>query len=115
MESEETLRKDEATNKILEAIIEMRQDVNAQIIEMRREMNTQINELRQEMLLRFEKVESELQTMKQLQLSFDVRLDRLEAMNLNIRADVKILRAEVEAWAADVVLLRKNYEMNLKS
>jgi hypothetical protein len=93
MESEETLRKDEVTNRILEAI----------------------NGLRQEMQLRFEKVESELQTIRQLQLSFDVRLDRLEAMNLNIRADVKILRAEVEARAADVVLLRKNYEMNLKS
>ena len=84
-DSQETLRQDDGTNKILEAI----------------------GDLRREMVERFEKVESELQTMKQLQLSFDVRLDRQEAMLLNVRADVKVLRAEVEAWAEDVADLQR--------
>ncbi len=92
MESDETLRKDdEATNRILEAI----------------------GGLHQEMSARFAKLESEWQTMKQMQLSFDVRLDRLEAVILNVRADVKVLRAEVETWSRDVNSLQKNLELNL--
>jgi hypothetical protein len=72
MESDETLRQNEdSTNKILQAIGEMGE--------------------------RFEKVENDLHPMRQLQLSFDVRLDRLEAVVINVRADVKVLRAEVEA------------------
>jgi hypothetical protein len=84
-DSQETLRQDDGTNKILEAIGDLRREMNE----------------------RFEKVESELQTMKQLQLSFDVRLDRHEAMLLNVRADMKVLRAEVEAWAQDVMDLQQ--------
>lgn len=101
MESDETLRRnDESTNKILEAINGLQQ-----------EMNSQISELRQEMNSRFERLESDLQTMKQMQLSFDVRLDRLEAVVINVRADVKVLRAEVEAWSKDVHSLQKNLEL----
>lgn len=84
-DSQETLRQDDGTNKILEAIGDLRREMNE----------------------RFEKIESELQTMKQLQLSFDVRLDRHEAMLLNMRADMKVLRAEVEAWATDVLDLQR--------
>jgi predicted nucleic acid-binding Zn-ribbon protein len=103
MESDETLwQNEESTNKILEAISGLRQ-----------EMNQQIGDLRQEMNTRFEKLESEWQTMKQLQLSFDVRLDRLEAVVINVRADVKVLRAEVEAWSRDVHSLQKNLDLNL--
>lgn len=93
MESDETLRRnEESTNKILEAISGLRQEMNA----------------------RFEKLESEWQTMKQMQLSFDVRLDRLEAVVINVRADVKVLRAEVEVWSKDAHSLQKNLELNLK-
>ncbi len=102
MNSEETLPKDDATNLILEAIGSLRQ-----------EMNQQISELRQEMVARFERNESEWQLIKQLQLSFDVRQDRIEAIALNVRADVKVLRAEVEAWSRDVYSLQKNFELNL--
>ena len=139
MNSEETLRKDdEATNRILEAIgglrqgisneiSELRQDVNNQISELRQEMNNQISELRQEtrqqigdlrreMNERFTRVETEIVEIKELQFSFDVRLERVQAMAhdaLNIghdlKADVKILHAEVRAWAQDVLSLEKKF------
>lgn len=103
MNSEETLQKDDdATNRIIEAINGLRQ-----------EMNQKIDDLRQEMIARFERNESEWQLIKQLQLSFDVRQDRIEAIALNVRADVKVLRAEVEAWSRDVNSLQKNFELNL--
>ena len=141
MNSEDTLRKnDDGTNKILEAISglrqdllqdlrqqinylrqdvnqqinDLRQDVNQQINDLRQDVNQQINDLRQDMNERLAKIEGDLQIMKHLQLSFDVRFDRLEAVVLNVRADVKILRAEVEAWSKDVNSLQKNFELNLK-
>jgi proline dehydrogenase len=104
MESEDTLRKnDDATNKILEAINSLRQETRQQIGDLRREMNE-----------RFTKIETEIEEIKQSQFSFDVRLDRVQAMAhdaLNIghdlKADVKILHAEVRAWAADVMDLQQ--------
>lgn len=91
-DNQETLRQDDATNKILEAIGDLRREIG----DLRREMNE-----------RFVKVEGELKEMKDLQMSFDVRLDRHEAMLLNMRADMKVLRAEVEAWATDVLDLQR--------
>ena len=75
-----------------------------------------INNLRQEMSLGFNQVTSRidqqdnrLEQMRLEMMSFDARIDRLQAMsheNLNIaynlRADVKILREEVSAWSKDV-------------
>ncbi|MCY7376065.1 MAG: hypothetical protein LH472_08855 [Pyrinomonadaceae bacterium] len=80
-----------------------------------------INSLRQEMNGRFDKIEARLTTVekdieeiKNSQFSFDVRLERVEGMAYeslsighNLRADVKILRAEVGAWAKDVMRLEK--------
>lgn len=104
MESDETLRKDDdSINKILQAINELRQETRQQIGDLRREMNE-----------RFTKVETDIESIKQSQFSFDVRLERVQAMAhdaLNIghdlKADVKILTAEVRAWAADVVDLQQ--------
>ena len=49
MESEETLRQnDDSTNRILQAINEMRQETRQQIGELRQEMQRQIGDLRQE-------------------------------------------------------------------
>lgn len=84
-DNQETLPQDEAANKILEAITDLRREMNA----------------------RLTNIEGELKDMKDLQRSFDVRLDRHEAMLLNMRADMKILRAEVEAWALDVLDLQR--------
>ncbi|MBA2735825.1 MAG: hypothetical protein H0U50_03450 [Pyrinomonadaceae bacterium] len=104
MESEETLRQtDEGTNKILQAISDLQQETRQQIKDLRREMNE-----------RFTKIETDVEEIKQSQFSFDVRLERVQAMAhdaLNIghdlKADVKILTAEVRAWAADVVDLQQ--------
>lgn len=92
MESDETLPKNEdSTNKILEAINGLRQEMKQQIGDSRREMNE-----------RFAKVETEIEAIKQSQFTFDVRLERVQVMAhdaLNIghdlKADVKILTAEV--------------------
>lgn len=61
----------------------------------------------------FTKIETEIEKVKQLQFSFDVRLERVQAMAhdaLNIghdlKADVKILNAEVRVWATDVMDLQ---------
>lgn len=103
MASDETLRQDEATNQILQAIAGLRSEVRQEIADLRREMNE-----------RFTKIETEIDEIKQSQFSFDVRLDRVQAMAhdaLNIghdlKADVKILTAEVRAWAADVAGLQQ--------
>ncbi len=93
MNSEETLRQDdEATNKILQAISDLRREMNE----------------------RFTKIETEVEAIKETQFSLDVRLERVQAMAhdaLNIghdlKADVKILTAEVRAWAADIFELQQ--------
>jgi hypothetical protein len=93
MESDETLRQNkESTDKILQAIGDLRREMNE----------------------RFAKIETVIEEIKQSQFSFDVRLERVQAMAhdaLNIghdlKADVKILTAEVRAWAADVADLQQ--------
>ncbi|HEX8734957.1 MAG TPA: hypothetical protein VF721_06535 [Pyrinomonadaceae bacterium] len=73
-DSQETLRQDDGTNKILEAIGDLR-----------REMNERFGKTE----VRLTNIEGELREMKDLQMSFGVRLDRHEAMLLNMRADMK--------------------------
>ncbi|MDQ3132002.1 MAG: hypothetical protein M3Q99_14735 [Acidobacteriota bacterium] len=62
---------------------------------------------------RFQVMENRLEDMRLEMMSFDVRIDRLQAMsheNLNIaygvRADVKVLREEVSAWSKEVIELQ---------
>jgi hypothetical protein len=64
-----------------------------------------INNLHEEINSRFEQMRLQM-------MSFDVRIDRLEAAShellniaFNTRADVKVLREEVRAWAKDVAEL----------
>lgn len=64
--------------------------------------------------LNFKRVDSQFEEIRLQMMSFDVRIDRLEAMShelLNIafnnRADVKVLREEVRAWAKDVMKLEQ--------
>ena len=114
MNSDETLRKDDdATNKILEAINGLRQETSRQITDLRQETRQQIGDLRREMNERLTRVETEILEIKEMQFSFDVRLERVQAMAhdaLNIghdlKADVKILNAEVRAWANEVTHLQ---------
>ncbi len=113
MNSEETLRKDdERTNKILEAIGGLSREIN----DLRQETRQQIGDLRREMNECFTRIETEIVEIKEFQFSFDVRLERVQAMShdgLNIghdlKADVKILHAEVRAWARDVLSLEKKF------
>lgn len=98
-DNQETLRHDDGTNKILEAIGDLRREMNERLDSMDR---------------RLFKLEKEVSEMKDLQLTFDVRLDRLESMAheslqiaYGVRADVKVLPAEVAAWAEDVTDLQR--------
>lgn len=74
-----------------------------------------IIELRAEMNDKFERVDQKFEDMRLQMMSFDVRIDRIEALThevLNVayhaRADVKVLREEVRAWAKDVTNLQLN-------
>ncbi len=83
---------------VLDAINNLQQETNKQFVELRQEMNAKFENMRLEMM------------------SFDARIDRLQAMSheslnlpYNVRADVKILREEVLAWSKDVQGLQKNF------
>ena len=105
-DSQETLRQDDGTNKILEAISALSETVSASSAETFERLDS--------LDRRLFKLEKEVGEMKDLQLTFDVRLDRLESMAheslqvaYSVRADVKVLRAEVTAWAEDVTDLQR--------
>lgn len=103
MASEETLRQNEATNQILQAIAGLGQE----IADLRREMNE-----------RFAKIETEIEEIKKSQFSFDIRLERVQAVAYDalkvghdLRADVKVLNAELRAWTLDVVGIQQNLSL----
>ncbi len=83
----------------------------------RDEMRQEVSELRQEVNAinkRLNNLELNVEEIKNSQFSVDVRLEREEGSvfkNLsiahNLRADVKVLGAEVIAWAKDVSRLEK--------
>lgn len=102
----------ERTNKILEAIGGLSREIN----DLRQETRQQIGDLRREMNECFTRIETEIVEIKEFQFSFDVRLERVQELSydgLNIghdlKADVKILHAEVRAWARDVLSLEKKF------
>ncbi|HEV8159968.1 MAG: hypothetical protein H0X15_11410 [Acidobacteria bacterium] len=83
---------------VLDAINNLQQETSKQFVELRQEMNAKFEDMRLEMM------------------SFDARIDRLQAMSheslnlaYNVRADVKILREEVSAWSKEVQGLQKNF------
>jgi len=83
---------------VLDAINNLQQETSKQFVELRQEMNAKCEDMRLEMM------------------SFDARIDRLQAMSheslnlaYNVRADVKILREEVSAWSKEVQGLQKNF------
>lgn len=118
MASEETLKhNDEATNQILKVLGDFRSEMNDSMGEFRKEVNESIDGLNGRIMVSAERlavIEADIDEIKQSQFSFDVRLERIQAMAhdaLNIghdlKADVKILNAEVRAWAADVAGLQQ--------
>ena len=99
---EETLPNNE---QILKAILGMRDEIQGLGTEVNG-LRTEVNGLRTEMDARFEDMRLQM-------MSFDVRIDRIEALThevLNVafsaRADVKVLREEVRSWAKDVAELQ---------
>ncbi|MCY7347278.1 MAG: hypothetical protein LH614_13775 [Pyrinomonadaceae bacterium] len=98
-------------NAVLDAINLLRQETNS----MRQEMNGRFDKIEIRLVnveARLTTVEADIAEIKELQFSFDVRLERIEgvaheslSIGHNLRADVKILRAEVGAWAKDVMRL----------
>jgi hypothetical protein len=98
-DNQETLRQDAGTNRILEAIGDLR-----------REMNERFGKTE----TRLTGIEGKLKEVKALQLSFDIRLDRLQAMThevlhnfYSVRADLKSLRAKVNSSAKDAMDLQQ--------
>ena len=90
---------------VLDAVKNLQQETSKQFVELRQEMSG----LREEVNAKFENMRLEM-------MSFDTRIDRLQAMareslNLayNVRADVKILREEVSAWSKEAQGLQKNF------
>ena len=70
--------------------------------------------LQKEMNANFNRIDVRFEDMRLQMMSFDVRIDRLEAsshellnIDYNARADVKVLREEVRAWAKDVMNLQE--------
>lgn len=99
---------------ILNAINNLREETSKQINDLREDTSKQINDLRQEMTANFNRVDARFEDMRLQMMSFDVRIDRLEAsshelLNIayNTRADVKVLREEVHSWSKEVSDLRE--------
>lgn len=117
MDSEDTVI---SQNVILAAINDLRQEMNQAISGLRQDVQ-QVNQRLENIESRIVNIENEVDEIKKLQFSFDVRLERLEAMadeslavahqalNVahNARADLKVLRAEVMSWTQDVKDLHK--------
>ncbi len=94
---------------VLDAIGNLQQETNKQIADLRQEMNARFDQVN----LRLDQHDNRFEQMRLEIMSFDARIDRLQAMsheNLNIgynlRADVKILREEISAWSKDVADLQ---------
>lgn len=76
------------------------------------EMNTrfeQVDSRFEQIDSRFEQIDRRHEEMRLQMMSFDVRIDRIEALThevlnvaYNARADVKVLREEVHSWAKNV-------------
>ncbi|HEX8736889.1 MAG TPA: hypothetical protein VF721_16265 [Pyrinomonadaceae bacterium] len=79
------------------------------IKEMHLEMNTNFNDFRAEMNAKFAHVDERFEDMRLQMMSFDVRLDRMQALVYesltvlhNTRADVRVLREEVTGWSKEI-------------
>ena len=97
---------------LLDAINGLRQEMNEQIAGLRQEMNERFSSVEQRLTnveQRLTNVETEVGEIKQMQFVFENEFDRLQAsaykslqLSHENRADVRIMRKEIEAWSADV-------------
>ena len=86
---------------------------NQTLLEAIKNLHLEMNAKFEQVDSRFEQVDSRFEEMRLQMMSFDVRIDRIEALThevlnvaYNARADVKVLREEVRAWAKDVAELQ---------
>ncbi len=89
MNSEEATLPD--NERLLKAIKEMQQEMNVKLDSLQQEMNPKFEDMRLQMM------------------SFDVRLDRMQAavyealtVGHNTRADVRVLREKVTGWSKEI-------------
>lgn len=82
--------------------------------EMRRETNERFDRMEQRLDGMEQHYDQKFEDIRLQMMSFDVRIDRLEAIGheclnvaFNARADVKVFREEVRAWATEVANLSK--------
>lgn len=97
---------------VLDAVNGSRQEVNEQIAGLRQEMNERFNSVEQRLAnveQRLTNVENDVREIKEMQFVFENEFDRLQAsaykslqLSHENRADVRIMRKEIEAWSADV-------------
>lgn len=98
---------------ILNAVKEMQSEMNTKFTDLHNEINTKIEGLQSEMNVKIEGLQSEMnvrfEDMRLQMMSFDVRIDRIEALThevlnvaYNSRADVKVLREKVHGWSKEV-------------
>ena len=104
---------------LLDAINGLRQEMNEQIAGLRQEMNERFISVEQRLTnveqrltnveQRLTNVETDVSEIKQMQFVFENEFDRLQAsaykslqLSHENRADVRIMRKEIEAWSADV-------------
>ena len=102
---------------VLDAISGLRQEMNEQIADLRKEMNERFSSVEQRLTSveqRLSNVETDVSEIKQMQFVFENEFDSLKALShksLELsqenRADVRIMRKEIEAWAGDVRDLAK--------
>lgn len=98
---------------VLDAINGLQQEIN----NLRQEMNERFNSVEQRLTnveQRLTNVENDVREIKEMQFVFENEFDRLQAsaykslqLSHENRADVRIMRKEIEAWSADVRNLAK--------
>lgn len=97
---------------LLDAIKSLHQEMNAKFAQIDARFE-QIDARFEQVDAKFTQIDNRFEEMRLQMMSFDVRIDRIEALThevltvaYNARADVKVLREEVRAWAKEVVELQ---------
>ena len=104
---------------ILNAINSLRQEMNESISSLRQEMNERFDKVEARLTnveARLTNVEKDVEIVKDMQFVFENEFDRLLALNYKSlelshenRADVRIMRKEITAWANSVSALEKRF------
>ena len=101
---------DQTTAPTLETLTELvqvfQQSVMARLDHIETAFGTQLHDLNDKVDDLNDKVES----LRLQAVGLDVRQDRLRSQFLDMRADIKIMREEIHAWAKDTLALKRDVE-----